>query len=442
VNLVKQHSELPERFRHTRVFDLSKFYSAFVPFTVNSIYPVHRWYRFKEGYSKDLVHLILGSLGIRVNDCLDPFGGSGTTSLACQETSIRCHSIEVNPFLQHLAKSKLNTRYTLNGFNDALETVKHSLIRCIDDDFEEPIMSTLTERPDLDKWLFSRPVLQAVLALRHCFSSVHPLYSNLFLVVLASILTDVGNTIKDGKCVRYKRNWEKLAFTRQDVADLFLERADIFREDVRYIESHKPVETQNAALCLKGSALKRLKKMPDNCVDAVITSPPYLNSFDYTDVYMPELWALGFVNSYKDVRRLRRATFCSHVQVKWKKDEARLSESLKSLVTEIVGDGNGLWNNIIPKMIGGYFLDMQAVLGELKRIMRPHGKLCIVVGTSSYYKVAIPTDLLLAGLAEDIGFRFEELRIVRKLKRSTQQARVNGVTQPALRESILIFGTS
>jgi DNA modification methylase len=412
---VKQHSELPGRFRHTRVFDLSKFYSAFVPFTVNSIYPIHRWYRFKEGYSKDLVHLILGSLGIRVNDCLDPFGGSGTTALACQETGIRCHSIEVNPFLWHLAKSKLSTRYTLSGFDDALESVKRNLIRRIDDDYEEPIMSTLTERSGLDKWLFSRSVLQAVLALRHCFASVHPLYSNLLLVALASILTDVGNTIKDGKCVRYKKNWRKLAFTRQDVADLFLERVNLFRED---------------------------RKLPDNYVDAVITSPPYLNSFDYTDVYMPELWALGFINSYEESRRLRRATFCSHVQVTWKKDEARLNDSLKALVAEIVGDGNGLWNSIIPKMIAGYFLDMQAVLKELKRIVRPHGKVCIVVGTSSYSKVTVPTDLLLAGLAEDTGFRFEEIRIVRRLNKSTQQANVNGVTQPGLRESMLIFGVS
>lgn len=261
-------------------------------------------------------------------------------------------------------------------------------------------------------------------------------------MALASILTDVGNTIKDGKCVRYKKNWKKLAYTRQDVADLFLERVNLFREDIQYIESHKPVETQNAALCLQGSALKKLRKLPDNYVDAVITSPPYLNSFDYTDVYMPELWALGFINSYEESRRLRRATFCSHVQVTWKKDEARLNDSLKALIAEIVGDGNGLWNSIIPKMIAGYFLDMQAVLKELKRIVRPHGKVCIVVGTSSYSKVTVPTDLLLAGLAEDLGFRFEEIRIVRRLNKSTQQANVNGVTQPGLRESMLIFGVS
>ena len=432
-------SELLKRFPNTRIYDLTQFYSEFVPFTVNSVYPIHRWYRFKEGYSRDLVHLILGSLGIRIDDCLDPFAGSGTTPLACQEVGIRCHSIEVNPFLHHLAKSKLTIEYTSEGFDRAVEEVRKTLETCMNDDFEEPVMSTITERPNRKKWLFHRPVLQAVLALRHCFDRIEPLYSDLFVVILASILTDVSNTTKDGKCVRYKKGWHEIKFTREDVYDLFFERAKLFREDIQYIEGREWDMSNNAHLCIEGSALQKLPQLSENSIDVVVTSPPYLNSFDYTDVYMPELWALGFVKDYEDVRKLRAATLRSHVQVKWETDNDHLDDTLRSLIADVVDGQKTLWNETIPDMISGYFLDMQSVLVELKRILRPNGKLCIVVATSSYNKVTIPTDLLLAGLTVDLGFRFEEMRVVRRLRRSTKQTTEEGKALPPLRESILIL---
>jgi len=434
--------ELPDRFRNKPIYDLTQFYSEFVPFTANSVYPVHRWYRFKEGYSRDLVHLILGFLGGEISCCLDPFAGSGTTPLACQEVGVRCHSIEVNPFLHHLAKSKLNTQYTLEGFDKAVTQLRHSLTTCVNKDFEEPVMSTITERPNSKKWLFHRSVLQAILALRQCIKELESPYSDLFVVVLASILTDVGNTIKDGKCVRYKKGWRENKLTREQVCDLFLRRAKLFRADIQYVQRQKWVESSNADLCVRGSALEKLPHLTTDSVDAVITSPPYLNSFDYTDVYMPELWTLGFVKDYEDVQKLRTATLRSHVQVKWKTDEGHLDDELRELISEVVDGQETLWNNTIPDMIAGYFLDMQKVLAQLERVIRPNGKLCIVIATSSYNKVVIPTDLLTANLAADVGFDLDEMRVVRRFKRSTEQTTGEGKSLPPLRESVLFLSAT
>jgi DNA modification methylase len=430
--------QIPERFQNTRLFNVAEFYSAFVPFTVNSTYPVHRWYRFKEGYSKDLVHLMLGSIGTNIAECLDPFGATGTTALACQEVGIRCHSIEVNPFLHHIAKVKLNNKYTLKGFDAALLTLEKNLKQALQRSYDVPVMSTITQRPNLDKWLFSPPVIQAILALRWCFGELNQLYADLFLVILGSILTDVGNTTKDGKCVRYKNGWRDLSLTRKQVCSRFFGRAAIFREDISHVMlTKKGVYLSNAELCIRGNALEEISRIRTSSVDAVITSPPYLNSFDYTDVYMPELWALGFVNDYEEVRELRAKTLCSHVQVKWHHDEAAFASEMKLLLTSLTGRDGRLWNGLIPKMIGGYFQDMRRLLTELRRVLKPEGRLCIVVGTSSYNKVTIPTDWLIAGIAEDVGFRLDEIKVVREFRRSTQQSGKQHRSLPRLRESVL-----
>jgi hypothetical protein len=154
---------------------------------------------------------------------------------------------------------------------------------------------------------------------------------------------------------------------------------------------------------------------------------------------MPELWVLGFVDSYNDVKKLRGSTLRSHVQVKWNIHEEKINDTVQALIEEIVDSRETLWNETIPNMIGGYFIDMTSVLQELKRVLRPNGRLCLVVGTSSYYNVTVPTDLLIARIAADNGFCFEEMRILRRLKRSTQQITKDGRSLPSLRETLLFL---
>ena len=182
----------------------------------------------------------------------------------------------------------------------------------------------------------------------------------------------------------------------------------------------------------------KLRALPRESIDAVITSPPYLNSFDYTDVYMPELWALGFVNNYADVRRLRRQTFCSHVQVKWQFERAGLPENVLQLISII--SKKSLWNSTLPEMVTGYFVHLQRLLTELNRVICPGGHLCFVIGTSSYYNVDIPTDFLLASMAEKAGLAIDEVRVIRPFSKSTQQISAGNKTAVAtLRESLVIL---
>ena len=79
---------------HIPIVDASPFFTGFVPFTANGIYPVHRWYRYKEGFSKDLVHFSLGLARRHVRRCLDPFAGSGTTGEVAFEMGRKAVLIE------------------------------------------------------------------------------------------------------------------------------------------------------------------------------------------------------------------------------------------------------------------------------------------------------------------------------------------------------------
>jgi hypothetical protein len=431
--------ELLRQFPGADIYDLAEFYSELVPFTINSMYPIHRWYRFKEGFSKDLVNLILGSMPDKIDRCLDPFAGSGTTPLVCQSIGIPCHSIEVNPFIQHIAKVKLRTEYTVKRFDDSISHIKIMFNKSQNISLVIPEMSTITEREGSKKWLFSKSVLKGILTLRYLIEQLDPIYCDLLLVTLASILPDIGNTKKDGKCVRYKTNWRMTNLSPQDVMDAFISRAQIFREDIEKLQNESKNTIHNEVFCQRGNALDCMKLLPKESFNLTITSPPYLNSFDYTDVYMPELWALGFVNKYEDVQKLRMSTLRSHVQVKWKMDSKVQENEIELLLSKLTEEQINLWNHTIPDMIRGYFLDMQIVLGELSRVTRLNGMICMVVGTSSYHEVTIPTDLIIAKMAESHGLQVKEIKVVRNLRRSSHQIASSNGTLPLLRESIILL---
>src|SRR5262249_13903875 len=71
------------------------------------------WRNFKEAFAPELVgrasEETSKELKRPVRDCIDPFGGSGTTAIACQFLGIAPLTIEVNPYLADLIEAKVTT---------------------------------------------------------------------------------------------------------------------------------------------------------------------------------------------------------------------------------------------------------------------------------------------------------------------------------------------
>lgn len=77
-------------------------------FLDNMRLPVHRWFRYSAGFSAEWVKWLLAehkSIELRV---LDPFVGSGTTCLACDEMGVPSCGIEAHPFVYRVAQAKLS----------------------------------------------------------------------------------------------------------------------------------------------------------------------------------------------------------------------------------------------------------------------------------------------------------------------------------------------
>ena len=66
-------------------------------FLDNMRLPVHRWFRYSAGFSAEWVKWLLAERDVSELRVLDPFVGSGTSCLACDEMGVPSHGIEAHP---------------------------------------------------------------------------------------------------------------------------------------------------------------------------------------------------------------------------------------------------------------------------------------------------------------------------------------------------------
>ena len=247
-------------------------------------------------------------------------------------------------------------------------------------------------------------------------------YKNLFFVILAAILLDVSNLYRNGKCLSYKKNWEEINLSEADVFKKFDDKiSKEIKVDIQSIK--KTIQKNGNILFNEDSRVGIEKEVENNSIDLVITSPPYLNSRDYTDTYMLELKTLGLTNTYEEVRNLREKTLRSHVQIKWQDNESINNKTLEStlkLLKDCAGEQE-VWNSSILDMIRLYFVDIQKIFHVLYKKMKPGGRIYFNVSNSAYFNVMINTLEICAEIAENEEFKIIEIRKARKLKPSPQQ---------------------
>lgn len=418
--------------------DYFKQYGRIMQFNQNKQEPIHRWYPFVEGYSKEFISSIIGEFLNKPQTCLEPFSGSGTTALELQNRNIRCYSFEVNPFMYLLASVKLEDSYDFELAQKEFEVIKKRRFE-IDCQLPNSIYPTLYENGNRKKWNYHHNVSIAIQKLKLAISEIEDeIYRNLFIVALASILLDISNLYRNGKCLSYKSEWQSRRLSEQDVFDRFDSKiTSCILPDIKEI-SRTTYSIKNKNYLYHDDARSAIdNRIADNSVDLVITSPPYLNSRDYTDTYMLELKTLDMTPTFDSITALRKRTIRSHVQINWtdtvKETDPLLLSTLEKLGAAV--NNATMWNNSILDMINLYFVDMRKILKNIYGKLNETGKVFFNVSNSAYFGVLVNTLEICSSIASSEGFHIEEIRKARLLKTSPQQKEAVG----SLLEGVIVM---
>lgn len=398
--------------------------------------PRHRWYFVKEGFSPKLVEQALETELVGLGDLLlDPFSGSGTVPLAGALGGRRALAFEVNPFLRFVSAVKLQ-HVPAGKFTNAAKRVLRAAERQSHSSLEG--FSTFTEGNRWNRWLFPRPVLRAFESGRQYLSEIDGDQRDLVKLALLGAAMDCCNATRDGKCLRYKQDWLDRQATAADFRARFEGRFSMMADDLE----QAPLDGADAKVD-EGDSRLLVGRLARRQFRLCVTSPPYLNSFDYSDVYRPELFLGGFVDSTASLMRVRLKTVRSHVQAKW--DDPTRSEFgvlYRDCMEHIRDVEDDLWDRRLPLMIQAYFEDMETLLRGLRAAAKDRASAWIVVSTSAYAGVEIPVDLILAEIGQRAGWYLREVGVLRYLRSASQH--VKHVSDPEkksvpLRESVIIL---
>ena len=385
-------------------------------FANNMSLPIHKWYRYTAGFSSEWVKSVVQDKIKKENDnsikVLDPFAGSGTTLLACDEIGISSIGYESQPLVYKIACSKLCWDADIQK---VIAKTKKVLKYAKDHKFKS------SEFPEIVKKCYDEKNLAEIDALKQTIDKIckDDKEDKLVWVGFVSILrssSHVGTAI--WQYVLPNKTKAKVlsafeAFERQ--MEVICEDIDVFQKN----------GAEKKSLIIQQDARER-SSVEDNSIDLIITSPPYANNYDYADATRLELSILGTIKGWGDLQDIIRPGLvrsCSQmVSQETQKTYEYLEDPLLSPIHDEIVEvcrnmerekaNHGGKKNYYT-MIALYFLDLAKIWMELRRVCKKGSLVCFVIGDSAPYGVYVPVDEWLGKLAVSAGFKeyqFEKTR--------------------------------
>lgn len=391
------------------------------------------WRNFKEAFAPELIGRAYeetsDALNRPVQTCIDPFGGSGTTALACQFLGVAPFTIEVNPYLADLIQAKLGT-YSMESLISDFERVSDRRGRKQKSGPFKNAPQTFVEPGVKGRFVFYLPVANRLAEIRRRIDRIEDSGNRRLLrVLLASIAVDCSNVVVSGKGRRYRKGWEYQEVPSAQVDELFSEAFLRAVYEIKRFQNRLTLAAEVRASDARVAIPTRRR------FDMAVFSPPYPNSFDYTDVYNVELWVCGYLQTAEANRKLRNSTLRSHVQIKRPFDTRKLvSSTLSSVYADLATVREKLWNKDIPEMVCAYFGDMHTILSRISCCLRDNAHCYIVVGDSRYSSVHIPVGKILRELSTMVSLEIIGTQPFRSMRGSPQQG-----GRAELEETLLIF---
>jgi DNA modification methylase len=460
----KQHAALREIERLDKSL-LQHFKSKFVvqssltrplvSFQANKTRPVYRWYKYKEAFSASLVEHFFHKYAISNGTILDPFAGSGTALFAASAMGIDADGIELLPIGQQIIATKkiLESEFTPDDY-DRLQcwSASHVWVQSEKQiDLPELRITTGAYPPQ------TKDSIEKYLAACHQENSR---VQTVLRFALLCILESVSFTRKDGQYLRWDhragRSLGKIPFDKGEILSFeqaIGEKLNEIMIDLRPAPQTSlfPNEQPQGKIHLyNGSCLEVLPQLETGRYDAIITSPPYCNRYDYTRTYALELALLG-TDEHGLVRLRQEMLSCTvenrakdllKINPRWTTaittaDDQELLQTILKYLDDQKVEG-ALNNNGIPRMVKGYFHEMACVIAECARVLKPDALLFMVNDNVRYAGASVSVDMILSEFAEKLGFSIENILVLPNGKgNSSQQMGQHG--REALRKCIYVW---
>ncbi|MBN1991975.1 MAG: hypothetical protein JW953_04680 [Anaerolineae bacterium] len=413
--------------------------------------PIHSWFTYPAGFSYKAVETSLKNNHITPGKVVyDPFMGSGTTNVTAKKLGVNSYGVEAHPFVFKVAKVKLNWDINRRAVIDAISKIE-TMVRKARNHFSGDLHDYLqTEFPELVLKCYEDKTLLDLLFLRNALSEgdFAPDVTDFLFVGLTNILRQVSTAATGWPYVAPKK--QKSTSLNKDALLEFSRQIWQMLDDIEITVNEAEQDYQwSFHKIFNADSRNTTAQIPEESVDFVFTSPPYLNNFDYADRTRLELYFFGEAKTWGDITKNVRAKLITSATTQISRNDPKynLSKNLQKASPKIFGflsDAVSKLSQIrltkggkksYDHLVSGYFNDMFLIISDVFRVLKPGHRAIFVLGDSAPYGVHIPTDELIGQIGVDIGFDRYTIDVLRtrggKWKDNPQRHNV------LLRESIV-----
>ncbi len=384
-------------------------------FTDNMKLPIHRWFRYSAGFSAEWVQSEIkqyeDETGMKAR-ILDPFVGSGTTTIAACASGNTAYGFDGHPFVARIAKAKNLWHLNESIFKEACQEVSKRAKKS----------KKKTKRYDESNLLGKCYDFEALTSLDNLRFAYEELKTEdpIWELVHLNITSILRACSKVGTA-----QWQYILPNKSkskvlNAHDAFLGKAELMASDMKYAKNSKWKNTGH----IYEQDVRNQISIP-KC-NLLITSPPYPNNYDYADATRLEMMFWGEINGWGDLKTAVRPTIMRSCSQHSAGDKIILDQILEEPQLEPIIDELTIVTRELEKvrltkggkktyhtMIAAYFLDLANIWKNSREVMEAGSKVCFIIGDSAPYGVYVPADRWLGELAIANGFNsfnFEKLR--------------------------------
>ena len=325
-----------------------------------STYYTHGFHPYPAKFTPQLVNNYLKKYCNNNLSCkiLDPFCGSGTSILESVLNGFYATGIDLNPIATLISKAKTH-HYSLDNINTAiffLQKVK----RLYSEYQRNKDLINNYERhnfKNISHW-FQENVIAELSLLKNEINKIEDTkIKDLTQCAFSKIIVKVSNQDSEVRYTAKNKNHQDGIVFSSFIKTLF--------DYIQIIKSNKDVIKSDAVI-YTGDTLTILKKLKDNKYDFIITSPPYINTFDYYLYHKQRMFWLDF-----DPSIVRKNEIGNHHKIDSQSLEKAIEE-YKSFMTDIfielsrISKVDSIFVIIIGDgIVKGNVIDMSNVISDI-----------------------------------------------------------------------------
>jgi hypothetical protein len=237
----------------------------------------------------------------------------------------------------------------------------------------------------------------------------------LAILILSKILNDCSHSATDGiyKAPTSKKKSIDPLFSLQNICDIIQFDIDNYHK----INKHKKIVYNKSS--------EAMNEIKNDSISLIVTSPPYLNNFDYAEMTRMYLYFWDIANNWAEITDKVRSKLVintttalkgqKNIQNNYRMELPDcLHKKLDTIVTNLQEkrkSKSGKKNYYL--MVYPYFAQMNRILSECYRVIKLNGFISIMIADSALYGEHIETHRILANIMKNIGFSKISIKQIR-----------------------------